>query len=61
MDCNGDVMAMVRDDDGSCITRDGTAAETRAVTAAQSEIVDVILAGLDAALLAASSLKRMTW
>ncbi len=45
-DCNGEVVAVVRDELGGCITRVATLGETLAVTAAQEQIVDVILAGL---------------
>ncbi len=45
-DCNGEVIAVERDELGACITRVATLAETLVVIAGMEQIVDLILAGL---------------
>ncbi len=46
-DCNGEVIAVQRDELGGCITRLATVAETLALITQQEQIVDLILANLD--------------
>lgn len=45
-DCNGEVIAVVRDELGGCNTRVATLAETLVVTAGMEKIVDLLIAGL---------------
>jgi hypothetical protein len=46
-DCNGEVIAVQRDELGGCATRFATAEETLTLVTQQEELVDIILANLD--------------
>lgn len=46
-DCNGEVIAVQRDELGGCITRVATVGETLALITQQEQLVDILLANLD--------------
>ncbi len=46
-DCNGEVIAVERDELGGCITRLATAAESVTLITQQEQLVDIVLANLD--------------
>lgn len=46
-DCNGEVIAVEKDELGGCITRLATAGETLALITQQEQLVDIILTNLD--------------
>ena len=46
-DCNGEVIAVQRDELGGCITRVGTVAESVTLITQQEQLVDIVLANLD--------------